>query len=107
MLDLTIKIALIMIIISLFHFLSVERKKCNELKLKVEQVSDDNKNLKIYVIRLLNRTKASNKPAALCDKDIIEAVKYAVIKSHPDNGGKAEDFQRFNNLYSQLKGENK
>lgn len=34
------------------------------------------------------------------DKDTIEAIKYARQKSHPDNGGNADDFQKFNELYN-------
>lgn len=34
----------------------------------------------------------------------IEAVKYAMNKSHPDNGGKQEDFLKFRKLYEDLKG---
>lgn len=32
----------------------------------------------------------------------IEAVKYAMKKSHPDNGGNAEDFVRFQKVYKEL-----
>lgn len=35
-------------------------------------------------------------------KDEIEAVKYAMKKSHPDNGGNAEDFMRFQKVYVEL-----
>lgn len=34
----------------------------------------------------------------------IEAVKYAMKKSHPDNGGNAEDFMRFQKVYEELTG---
>lgn len=33
----------------------------------------------------------------------LDAVRYAVKKSHPDNGGKAEDFIKFNEILKQLK----
>lgn len=32
----------------------------------------------------------------------IEAVKYAMKKSHPDNGGNAKDFMRFQKVYEEL-----
>ena len=35
---------------------------------------------------------------------MIEAVKYAMNKSHPDNGEKQEDFIKFRKLYEELKG---
>lgn len=34
--------------------------------------------------------------------EILKAVKYAVIKSHPDNGGKEEDFIMFRELQKKL-----
>ena len=39
--------------------------------------------------------------------DILDAVKYAVIKSHPDNGGNAEDFVKFQKCYQALKNKQK
>lgn len=36
----------------------------------------------------------------------LEAVKYAMNKSHPDNGGNQEDFIKFRKLYEDLKGMN-
>lgn len=35
--------------------------------------------------------------------DIMDAVRYAVIKSHPDNGGNTDDFVKFNQCYKELK----
>lgn len=35
-------------------------------------------------------------------KDTIDAVFYAMKKSHPDNGGKEEDFIRFKKCYEEL-----
>lgn len=35
-------------------------------------------------------------------KDEIEAVKYAMKHAHPDNGGNAEDFIRFQKCYEEL-----
>lgn len=35
-------------------------------------------------------------------QDTIEAVKYAMKKSHPDNGGNAEDFKKFRDVYEEL-----
>ena len=35
--------------------------------------------------------------------DTLDAIRYAVIKSHPDNGGNKEDFIRFNECYKAMK----
>lgn len=37
------------------------------------------------------------------DSDVIAAVKYAMTKAHPDNGGKQEDFIKFRQVYEKLK----
>lgn len=37
------------------------------------------------------------------NQGIIEAVKYAMKKSHPDNGGNAEDFKKYRELYNRVK----
>ena len=35
---------------------------------------------------------------------VKEAVHYALLKSHPDNGGKQEDFIKFRELYKKMEG---
>ena len=37
------------------------------------------------------------------DQDVIAAVKYAMLRSHPDNGGRTEDFIKFRMIYEKLK----
>ena len=37
------------------------------------------------------------------NQEITEAVKYAMKKSHPDNGGNAEDFKKYRELYNRIK----
>lgn len=41
---------------------------------------------------------------AVNDKDIISAVRIAMKASHPDNGGTAEDFIKYRNLYNHISG---
>lgn len=36
-------------------------------------------------------------------QEVIEAVKYAMKKSHPDNVGNAEDFKKYRELYNRIK----
>lgn len=52
-------------------------------------------------VKLLMKPDTS-KPVA---PDIKEAVHYAMIKAHPDNGGKQEDFVKFRNLYERVRNE--
>lgn len=35
-------------------------------------------------------------------KDTVDAVRYAMKHAHPDNGGSAEDFNRFRKCYEEL-----
>ena len=57
-----------------------------------EKLTRENINLKLENLNLKDQLvlksmyKQNNKPAP--DKDILEAVKYAMKKAHPDNGGK-------------------
>ena len=37
------------------------------------------------------------------NQEIIEAVKYAMKKLHPDNGGNAEDFKKYREIYNRIK----
>lgn len=48
-------------------------------------------------INYMNSRKSNSNP------QILETVKYAMKKAHPDNGGNAEDFNKFRDLYSKLK----
>lgn len=47
---------------------------------------------------------SSSKPTLIkaIPKGTIEAVKYAMIKSHPDNGGQAEQFIKYKKVYDEL-----
>ena len=53
--------------------------------------------LKNKIITMNNYNKVNN------NHQILEAVKYAMKKSHPDNGGNAEDFKKFRDLYNSMK----
>lgn len=46
--------------------------------------------------------RANNTPQI--SKDTVDAVRYAMKRSHPDNGGSAEDFVRFKKCYEELTG---
>ena len=49
--------------------------------------------------RIIYRSKTINIP-----KGTIDAVKLAMKVSHPDNGGKQEDFIKYNEVYQKLTG---
>lgn len=41
--------------------------------------------------------------AASVPKELIEAAKYAMIRAHPDNGGKQEEFIKYRDIYQRAK----
>lgn len=49
------------------------------------------------------KDKMKNTKINFYDNDVKEAVKYAMKKSHPDNGGNSEEFNRFRELYNKMK----
>lgn len=70
------------------------------LKNKIRQLEYENNDLRVYKIYTQSyktglKVKFNN--------DVKEAIKYAMKKSHPDNGGSAEDFNKFRELYNKLK----
>ena len=74
---------------------------------KVIFITNENIKLKNENMKLKDQlTVASmykNYPKPSIDKDVVEAVKYAMKYAHPDNGGKQEDFVKFNNLYNKIR----
>lgn len=55
-----------------------------------------------YGSLLMKFDKSKSTPAS---PEILETVHYAMIKAHPDNGGKQEDFIKFRKLYERLNNE--
>lgn len=75
----------------------------NEIRIlqdKVRKLEYENNILKNYK----SFFETSYKTATyIYDNDIKEAVKYAMKKSHPDNGGSSDDFNKFRELYNKIK----
>lgn len=93
------------------------RKKRNETVQNLMEVNhekwileNEKRNLSMQNLRLrqqierYERTEMFNgfykKPSI--PQGTIEAVKYAMKKAHPDNGGNTEDFMRFQKVYEEL-----
>ena len=74
-----------------------------ELKIKNETQRLSYSSVYRDYVRLLMKPDAL-KPTT---SDIKEVVHYAMIKAHPDNGGKQEDFVKFRNLYERINNESK
>lgn len=89
------------------------RKRGAELGNELREVSserwalkDINHTLSTENIRLKQRIASYERTERFETKSVphntIEAVKYAMKKSHPDNGGNAEDFMLFQKVYDEL-----
>lgn len=75
---------------------------------KYMALTRENYGLKIQNVHLnsLLQERAYNKATRTVsyeNKDIVDAVKYAMKAAHPDNGGKQEDFIKFNSLYNKIR----
>lgn len=70
------------------------RKKLNEERLNYTYYKNE-----MYKFKLSND---SQNKWLINNKDVKYAIKYAMKCSHPDNGGSAEDFQKFKKLYDKL-----
>ena len=99
-------IVIILITALFFELLSLsdKNKKIEKLEFDIELLKgiinsykEQYDFLKNKIITMNNYNKVNN------NQQIIEAVKYAMKKSHPDNGGNAEDFKNFRDLYNSMK----
>ena len=73
----------------------------------IKKLTSEKANLKLENMQLRDQLllksmyKPSSKPVV--DKEMMDAVKYAMKAAHPDNGGKQEDFIKFNALYNKIR----
>ena len=66
-------------------------------------------NVNLILAKMSFMADANNKENDTYNKeetrsDVKDAVKYAMKKSHPDNGGSADDFRKFRELYEEMEG---
>lgn len=67
-------------------------------------LNKENIDLRMKIFQLNQKIMMSHCDKPQISNDVIQAVKYAMKKSHPDNGGNAEDFMRFQKVYEELTG---
>lgn len=73
-----------------------------EKELSIERSKRHIAEMDNYVMRMqLNAMQALNPYSS--NRDVLDAVRYAMIRAHPDNGGKEEDFIKFRQVYEKLK----
>ena len=75
------------------------------MKLKLEKEELRLKNNKLRNSLNCNKLFKTVVTQPAYTQETIEAVHYAMIKSHPDNGGRQEDFIKFRNLYERMNNE--
>lgn len=86
-----------------------QQKKIELLKADLSSTQDRAN----YYYRLYQNARLENRQRVIskCTKDIpkgtIQAVKEAMKRAHPDNGGTAEDFQIYRRAYNVLTGKEK
>lgn len=83
---------MIIVLISKYSKCRIEREG---LKSRVELQS---RYIAIYQAEL-RKTENSN----IVPREIQDAVKYAMVHSHPDNGGSAAEFDKYRKLYNKIK----
>ena len=103
---LTIGLSAVLIVTLIILFACISENM--NLKMEVDKLKRQNeiqrfKYSSVYreYVRLLMEPDTS-KPTT---PDIKEAVHYAMVKAHPDNGGKQEDFVKFRKLYERMNNE--
>lgn len=74
--------------------------KIRILQDKIRSLEYENNILKNYKSFFETSYKAASHKY---DSDVKEAVKYAMKKAHPDNGGNNEEFNKFRELYNKIK----
>lgn len=72
------------------------------LKDKIKSFEYQNELLKSHINQIKNHTYTKHKTYEFTE-EVKEAVRYAMKKSHPDNGGSAKDFDKFRKLYNSMK----
>jgi hypothetical protein len=56
-----------------------------------------------YNLRIAAGFRSSVSTPPVIDREIIDAVKYAMVHAHPDKGGNSADFIRFHELHEKIK----
>ena len=75
--------------------ISTLRRENHKLQIRVSVLRDDITALRKENVAHVQKYKES--------PEVKEAVKYAMKSAHPDNGGDANDFMKFRELYNKIK----
>lgn len=76
----------------------------NELKNELMILHSDKLKMRLQLNSLITAINMRNNDNdGVLQPEICEAVKYAMVHSHPDNGGKSDDFIKFKKLYQSIR----
>lgn len=99
--------AIIVLLVAFLFFelcdISDKNKEIESLKFDIELLKGRINSYKAQYEYMRNALETIDKYKVNNNQQIIEAIKYAMKKSHPDNGGNAEDFKKFRDLYNSMK----
>lgn len=83
----------------------------NRLRYENEMLINENRRLRFLASNLEDKMMfyRSTQAQPEYDKDVVEAVRKAMIYSHPDKGNcsNSDDFIKYKKIYDKLKGDNK
>ena len=68
-------------------------------QIKIDEMRIENNNLKNHIYMLESKSNINN---IKYSDDIKEAVKYAMVCAHPDNGGDNNTFIKYRKLYQSI-----
>lgn len=88
-------------IIKIERELDLNKSLVNVLRERIDALIKSNRHYSEFIFQ---NQRPSKDIHATVSQDTIDAVRYAMKKSHPDNGGNAEDFVRFKKCYEELTG---
>lgn len=94
----------LLVIVLLFVFYAQKKEENKKLERKLSKAKID-----ISVLQAANQSLSrqlfmgTNPSRYRYNSDVIDAVKYAMVKAHPDNGGKQDDFVKFKHIYEKIK----
>lgn len=106
-----LKFNIVILLLLMTLLLLMYRNKVEQIETYIELISNQEKTIQFYkstydTLKIYShgdQTYKNSQKNSQYDNDIKEAVKYAMKKSHPDNGGSNEDFDKFRKLFERIK----
>lgn len=101
--EVLLKIIIIILLLLMTLLALMYRNRVKQIETCKELISNQEKTIQFYKSAYDTLKFYSHGKNSQYDNDIKEAVKYAMKKSHPDNGGSNEDSDKFRKLFERIK----